>query len=47
MTRGNLDNASSSLVLHYTFDNNTLDHSNVDGSFQDASVIGTVNYAIA
>ncbi|MDP6090441.1 MAG: Ig-like domain-containing protein, partial [SAR324 cluster bacterium] len=34
-TRGNLDNASSGLVLHYTLDNNTLDHSDADGSFQD------------
>ncbi|MEK9981030.1 MAG: LamG-like jellyroll fold domain-containing protein [Deltaproteobacteria bacterium] len=44
-TRGSLDNSSSSLVLHFTFDNNTLDHSDADGSFQDASVIGTENYA--
>ena len=44
-TRGSLDNASSSLVLHYTFDNNTLDHSDADGSFQDASVVGNVNHA--
>ena len=34
-TRGNLDNASSGLVLHYTLDNNTMDHSRADGSFQD------------